>query len=691
MKVVCESCQAKYQVPDERVVGKKLKIRCKRCGESVLIRGDLLGASDENATVIGPQMVGGVEWFASVEGDVSGPFSVADLGGFLGENPAGWGAYVWREGVSEWVPAHECAEIVAALGGGRTVVAPQGRDEDQPTRMFDAAADDRTQAREVMPVAQPRVSAPPPRPSASPRSSVAPAVARAPIAQAAAAPSYAPQARMPSPSAPPQMRAPSSIRPRAESLPPTASGASMLARAASIPPTSMYAPSTPAPAPSTPRAPSMPPATARKPSLPPAVPRSASMPPGAARAQSMPPARGDESVMLSTENLRQVAASHSQPPSSSPSLRPGMASGDGSGVVDIRALSDLAQQQQQAQRRSMPPAVPLQPSGNYVRVDSITPAAGQARGGAALPIAIFGGFALVAAGVFAAIVVTRSPQPAPVVAAPVPAVPAVVAIAQPVSAPPTVVQAPPPTAAPAPAPAPEAAPTTAAAEAEAPAPVAPAPEAAEPEDAADEVATGKRAKRPRAARGAESKKEDASEEIETPKEKAKEKAPPPSLDDVMLAEKSEPAEESAPAEPEPEPAEASGDIDDLLADKPAKAPAKDRSFDDLLDGAVTKKSSPAAAVPADEGLPESPTRDEVLSAMRGVESDVRGCDATGELAGSTVSVQIQVSGSTGKVTSAKADGAAGPAAACIAKAVRGAEFSRFSKPMFVVKFPFRFQ
>ncbi|HTU60513.1 MAG TPA: zinc-ribbon domain-containing protein, partial [Polyangiales bacterium] len=46
MKVVCDSCQAKYQVPDERVAGKKLKIRCKRCGATVLIRGDLLSAGD---------------------------------------------------------------------------------------------------------------------------------------------------------------------------------------------------------------------------------------------------------------------------------------------------------------------------------------------------------------------------------------------------------------------------------------------------------------------------------------------------------------------------------------------------------------------------------------------------------------------------------------------------------------------
>src|SRR6185295_12642326 len=79
MKVVCEGCNAKYQVPDARVAGKKLKIRCKRCGETVLIRGDLQAASgDDGATTVAPSTLGSGQgdWHVSVDGQVSGPFAM---------------------------------------------------------------------------------------------------------------------------------------------------------------------------------------------------------------------------------------------------------------------------------------------------------------------------------------------------------------------------------------------------------------------------------------------------------------------------------------------------------------------------------------------------------------------------------------------------------------------------------------
>src|ERR1700759_5494720 len=40
MKIVCGSCQAKYSIADEKVAGKVFKIRCKRCGEVIVVRGD---------------------------------------------------------------------------------------------------------------------------------------------------------------------------------------------------------------------------------------------------------------------------------------------------------------------------------------------------------------------------------------------------------------------------------------------------------------------------------------------------------------------------------------------------------------------------------------------------------------------------------------------------------------------------
>jgi len=38
MKFVCQKCQTKYTIPDERVHGKVLKVRCKTCGEIVEVR-----------------------------------------------------------------------------------------------------------------------------------------------------------------------------------------------------------------------------------------------------------------------------------------------------------------------------------------------------------------------------------------------------------------------------------------------------------------------------------------------------------------------------------------------------------------------------------------------------------------------------------------------------------------------------
>ena len=40
MKIVCENCAAKYSIADEKVKGKAFKIRCKKCGESIVVRGD---------------------------------------------------------------------------------------------------------------------------------------------------------------------------------------------------------------------------------------------------------------------------------------------------------------------------------------------------------------------------------------------------------------------------------------------------------------------------------------------------------------------------------------------------------------------------------------------------------------------------------------------------------------------------
>src|SRR5579862_8566404 len=39
MKITCQACQAKYTIADDKVVGKVVKIRCKKCGATIVVNG----------------------------------------------------------------------------------------------------------------------------------------------------------------------------------------------------------------------------------------------------------------------------------------------------------------------------------------------------------------------------------------------------------------------------------------------------------------------------------------------------------------------------------------------------------------------------------------------------------------------------------------------------------------------------
>src|SRR3982750_2559507 len=44
MKIVCDACQAKYSISDDKVQGKVFKIRCKKCSNIIVVRGGGGGA-----------------------------------------------------------------------------------------------------------------------------------------------------------------------------------------------------------------------------------------------------------------------------------------------------------------------------------------------------------------------------------------------------------------------------------------------------------------------------------------------------------------------------------------------------------------------------------------------------------------------------------------------------------------------
>jgi len=155
MKFLCGNCRTKYQIADEKVRGKILTIRCKKCGEKVLVKeslakkgqtaiaplaadvakkkaekkkassiskafeSEMASPPDDdsptrvNATVGddsgGPE--DGIEWFTAIDGNQHGPFSFDELlrqiraEELIGRN------YVWHDGFGPWIRVRDCDEL----------------------------------------------------------------------------------------------------------------------------------------------------------------------------------------------------------------------------------------------------------------------------------------------------------------------------------------------------------------------------------------------------------------------------------------------------------------------------------------------------------------------------------------------------------------------------------------------------
>lgn len=115
MKIVCDNCGAKYSIADEKVAGKVFKIRCKKCSDVIVVRGDQVTAEDEESTkVFDP--AGDAVWHVVVNGEQQGPFATGQIGGLLSEGAIDSEAYVWKEGFDGWKPLREVPELADSLG-----------------------------------------------------------------------------------------------------------------------------------------------------------------------------------------------------------------------------------------------------------------------------------------------------------------------------------------------------------------------------------------------------------------------------------------------------------------------------------------------------------------------------------------------------------------------------------------------
>jgi predicted Zn finger-like uncharacterized protein len=253
VKFLCDNCKAKYQIADEKVAGKTVRMKCRKCGHQIEVRAAVTETSVAGAPpdAVRPQARGGLatslaatkprahhsshpgsalagafqrtvqdsiapddaslefsvtdEWYVAINGVPVGPVRISELRRKAASGAVTEDSLVWQEGLEEWRPVRSIAELAtivreAAQGNRPSLLAPE------PTRPQPPRAPPQR------PAPPARLSEPPPRPSdpsvsrplAPARSNVVPLHARVATAERLDAPPAPFAAMAPPTPAPPE-------------------------------------------------------------------------------------------------------------------------------------------------------------------------------------------------------------------------------------------------------------------------------------------------------------------------------------------------------------------------------------------------------------------------------------------------------------------------------------------------------
>ena len=166
MKFVCERCQTKYSIADEKVRGKILKVRCKSCANIITVREEgarkpsspaipVGGAAPAergtgaHATIVAPRLPtpppappverraaprppvpppapadDGPIWYMALDGDRSGPFSRKQLVDQIARLPKDADVHVWNERLGAWKSPTDIPALANELHARRRPPVP---------------------------------------------------------------------------------------------------------------------------------------------------------------------------------------------------------------------------------------------------------------------------------------------------------------------------------------------------------------------------------------------------------------------------------------------------------------------------------------------------------------------------------------------------------------------------------------
>jgi predicted Zn finger-like uncharacterized protein len=122
MKITCESCGAKYTIADDKVLGRKVKIRCKGCSTPIVVDGQKLGPSGPPSMGPSPETSAQTlvpspspDWSVNLSETDQRSMTTSQLVEAYQAGQVTAEAYVWREGMADWVGLLDSPELAPLL------------------------------------------------------------------------------------------------------------------------------------------------------------------------------------------------------------------------------------------------------------------------------------------------------------------------------------------------------------------------------------------------------------------------------------------------------------------------------------------------------------------------------------------------------------------------------------------------
>jgi predicted Zn finger-like uncharacterized protein len=137
MKITCQSCQAKYNVADEKVQGKIVKIRCRKCGATIVAQGNGGGTNGTASRGPTPPVAfsgDDVQWHVNLGENDPRTMSLRELIDAYNTGVVTQDTFIWTDGMDDWKPLTEVEAVVAALhADAGAEAAPPSAHEVAPT------------------------------------------------------------------------------------------------------------------------------------------------------------------------------------------------------------------------------------------------------------------------------------------------------------------------------------------------------------------------------------------------------------------------------------------------------------------------------------------------------------------------------------------------------------------------------